>query len=108
MNYLRIQKSIIFYYSPNECDAYDDYYKKVYGAVNLAKTSASIYVENKKIKQTNLTVKKEWLKSDGTKTECTDGSITYDVIQVATNQCGYSFESVYKAGEVLTHADNWT
>ena len=39
-----------FYYSPNECDAYDDYYKKVYGAVNLAKTSASIYVENKKIK----------------------------------------------------------
>ena len=56
----------------------------------------------------NLTVKKEWLKSDGTKTERTDGSITYDVIQVATNQCGYSFESVYKAGEVLTHADNWT
>ena len=97
-----------FYYSPNECDAYDDYYKKVYGAVNLAKTSASIYVENKKIKQMNLTVKKEWLKSNGTKTERTDGSITYDVIQVATNQCGYSFESVYKAGEVLTHADNWT
>lgn len=97
-----------FYYSPNECDAYDDYYKKVYGAVNLAKTSASIYVENKKIKQTNLTVKKQWLKSDGTKTERTDGSITYDVIQVATNQCGQSFEYVYKAGEVLTHADNWT
>lgn len=30
------------------------------------------------------------------------------MIQVATNQCGQSFEYVYKAGEVLTHADNWT
>ncbi|SFR69865.1 hypothetical protein SAMN05216416_0793 [Streptococcus equinus] len=96
-----------FYYSPNSCTCDDEDYERVTGAVNLAKTGASIRVENKKAKRTNLTVKKEWLKSDGTKTERTDGSITYDVIQVATNKCGQSFESVYKAGEVLTHANSW-
>ena len=97
-----------FYYSPYSCIYDDEYYESVIGAVNLAKTGASIRVENKKAKRTNLTVKKEWLKSDGSKTERSDGSITYDVIQVATNQCGYSTEKVIKSGETLTHADNWT
>lgn len=65
-------------------------------------------VPNKKIKQTNLTVKKEWLRADGTKTERSDGSITYDLIQVATDSQGNSAETVYKSGETLTHDDNWT
>lgn len=65
-------------------------------------------VPNKKIKQTNLTVKKEWLRADGTKTERSDGSITYDLIQVATDSHGNSTETVYKSGETLTHDDDWT
>ncbi|WP_158914604.1 Cna B-type domain-containing protein [Streptococcus ruminicola] len=76
--------------------------------VNLAKTGASFRVENKKIKQTNLTVKKEWLRADGSKTERSDGSITYDLIQVATDSQGNSTETVYKSGETLTHDDDWT
>ncbi|SEQ12039.1 hypothetical protein SAMN05216346_10537 [Streptococcus equinus] len=94
-----------YYFYYNSCYDISDYDKL--GAVNLARSEGTAYVPNQKTKQ-NLTVKKEWLKYDGTKTERTDGSITYDVIEVATNQCGQSFEYVYKAGEVLTHDDNWT
>lgn len=65
-------------------------------------------VPNKRSKRTNLTVKKEWLKSDGTKTEHTDGSITYDVIQVATAEDETSTESTYLSGETLSHDDDWT
>ncbi|MFP3766742.1 SpaA isopeptide-forming pilin-related protein [Streptococcus sp. TATVAM-FAB35] len=65
-------------------------------------------VPNKKIKQTNLTVKKEWLRADDSKTERSDGSITYDLIQVATDSQGNSTETVYKSGETLTHDDDWT
>ncbi|WP_288263798.1 SpaA isopeptide-forming pilin-related protein [uncultured Streptococcus sp.] len=65
-------------------------------------------VPNKKIKQTNLTVKKEWLIADGSKTERSDGSITYDLIQVATDSQDNSTETVYKSGETLTHDDDWT
>lgn len=65
-------------------------------------------VPNKRSKRTNLTVKKEWLRADGTKTERSDGSITYDLIQVATDSQGNSAETVYKSGETLTHDDNWT
>lgn len=97
-----------FYYSPYSCIYDDEYYESVTGAVNLAKTGASIRVENKKAKRTNLTVKKEWLKSDGSKTERSDGSITYDVIQVATAEDGTSTESTYKSGETLSHDDDWT
>ncbi|WP_423216196.1 SpaA isopeptide-forming pilin-related protein [Streptococcus equinus] len=97
-----------FYYAPDLCDTYDEYYKKIYGAVNLAKTNGTAFVENKKIKQANLTVKKEWLRADGSKTEHSDGSITYDLIQVATDSQGDSTETVYKSGETLTHDDDWT
>ncbi|WP_287969575.1 hypothetical protein [Streptococcus sp.] len=97
-----------FYYAPDLCDTYDEYYKKIYGAVNLAKTNGTAFVENKKIKQTNLTVKKEWLRADGSKTERSDGSITYDLIQIATGSQGNSTETVYKSGETLTHDDDWT
>lgn len=65
-------------------------------------------VPNKKIKQANLTVKKEWLRADGSKTERSDGSITYDLIQVATDSQDNSTETVYKSGETLTHDDDWT
>ncbi|MGY3781689.1 SpaA isopeptide-forming pilin-related protein, partial [Streptococcus gallolyticus] len=78
------------------------------GAVNLAKTSDSVYVENEKIKTIDLTVNKEWFTADGDETSRSDGSITYDVIQVATAEDGTSTESTYKSGETLSHDDNWT
>lgn len=78
------------------------------GAVNLAKTSDSVYVENEKIKTIDLTVNKKWFTADGDETSRSDGSITYDVIQVATAEDGTSTESTYKSGETLSHDDNWT
>lgn len=78
------------------------------GAVNLAKTSDSVYVENEKIKTIDLTVNKEWFTADGDETSRSDGSITYDVIQVATAEDGTSTESTYLSGETLSHDDDWT
>ncbi len=77
------------------------------GAVNLARTNGLYRIEND-IKTTNLTVKKQWLKADGSKTERSDGSITYDVIQVATAEDKTSTESTYLSGEMLSHDDDWT
>ena len=78
------------------------------GAVNLAKTSDSVYVENEKIKTIDLTVNKKWFTADGDETSRSDGSITYDVIQVATAEDGTSTESTYLSGETLSHDDDWT
>lgn len=77
-------------------------------AVNLAKDNGFVYIENEKTKAVNLTVNKKWFTADGDETEHSDGSIIYDVIQVATNECGDSTETIYKSNETLTHDDNWT
>lgn len=77
-------------------------------AVNLAKDNGFVYIENEKTKAVNLTVNKKWFTANGDETEHSDGSIIYDVIQVATNECGDSTETIYKSGETLTHDDNWT
>lgn len=78
------------------------------GAVNLAKVSDSAYVENEKIKTIDLTINKKWFTADGDETSRSDGSITYDVIQVATAKDGTSTESTYLSGETLSHDDDWT
>lgn len=78
------------------------------GAVNLAKVSNSAYVENEKIKTIDLTVNKKWFTADGDETSRSVGSITYDVIQVATAEDGTSTKSTYKSGETLSHDDDWT
>lgn len=78
------------------------------GAVNLAKVSDSAYVENEKIKTIDLTVDKKWFTADGDETSRSDGSITYDVIQVATAEDGTSTESTYLSGDTLSHDDDWT
>ncbi|SDK24254.1 SpaA isopeptide-forming pilin-related protein [Streptococcus gallolyticus] len=75
---------------------------------DLSSTSGGEFVKNQKIKTVSLTVNKEWFTADGEKTEHSDGSITYDVIQVATAEDGTSTESTYKSGETLSHDDNWT
>ena len=69
------------------------------GAVNLAKVSDSAYVENEKIKTIDLTINKKWFTADGDETSRSDGSITYDVIQVATAEDRTSTESTYLSGK---------
>lgn len=77
--------------------------------LNLATHSKVENVKDKELPPTvSLTVNKEWFTADGEKTERSDGSITYDVIQVATAEDGTSTESTYKSGETLSHDDNWT
>lgn len=77
--------------------------------VNLATQSKSVYVEDEELPPTiDLTVNKEWFTADGDKTERSDFSITYDVIQVATAEDGTSTESTYLLGEMLSHDDDWT
>ena len=77
--------------------------------VNLATQSKSVYVEDEELPPTiDLTVNKKWFTADGDETSRSDGSITYDVIQVATAEDGTSTESTYKSGETLSHDDNWT
>lgn len=103
-----------FYYSPNSCTCDDEYYEKISGAVNLAKTGASIRVENKKAKQTNLTVKKEWLDADGEPTSVVgpDVSVKYKLMQAVITQ-GKIHSEVYKDSQrvydnlELNQKNNW-
>lgn len=77
--------------------------------VNLATTSDPVYVEDEELPPTiDLTVNKKWFTADGDETSRSDGSITYDVIQVATAEDGTSTESTYLSGETLSHDDDWT
>ncbi|MBJ7541713.1 hypothetical protein JG537_08325 [Streptococcus sp. SL1232] len=75
---------------------------------NLSENNGSAYVENEKIKTIDLTVNKKWFTATGDETSRSDGSITYDVIQVATAEDGTSTESTHLSGETLSHDDDWT
>lgn len=82
--------------------------------VNLAKTGASFRIENKKIKQTNLTVKKEWLDADGKNTSVVgpDVSVKYKLMQAVITQ-GKIHSEVYKDSQrvydnlELNQKNNW-
>lgn len=82
--------------------------------VNLAKTGASFRIENKKIKQTNLTVKKEWLDADGKTTSVVgpDVSVKYKLMQAVITQ-GKIHSEVYKDSQrvydnlELNQKNNW-
>lgn len=82
--------------------------------VNLAKTGDSFRVENKKIKQTNLTVKKEWLDADGKTTSVVgpDVSVKYKLMQAVITQ-GKIHSEVYKDSQrvydnlELNQKNNW-
>lgn len=77
--------------------------------LNLAIHSKVVNVKDKELPPTvSLTVNKKWFTADGDETSRSDGSITYDVIQVATAEDGTSTESTYKSGETLSHDDDWT
>nr|WP_205396178.1 SpaA isopeptide-forming pilin-related protein [Streptococcus lutetiensis] len=75
---------------------------------NLSEKNGSDFVENKKAKTINLTVKKQWFDADGQEIGSADGSIVYDVIQVATKENGERTETFYKSGETMSHSDDWT
>ncbi len=75
---------------------------------NLSENNGSDFVENKKAKTINLTVKKQWFDADGQEIGSADGSIVYDVIQVATKENGERTETFYKSGETMSHSDDWT
>lgn len=77
--------------------------------LNLATRSKVENVKDKELPPTvSLTVNKKWFTATGDETSRSDGSITYDVIQVATAEDGTSTESTYKSGETLSHDDDWT
>lgn len=91
-----------------------DHWQGCDNVVNLAKTGASFRVENKKIKQTNLTVKKEWLDADGKTTSVVgpDVSVKYKLMQAVITQ-GKIHSEVYKDSQrvydnlELNQKNNW-
>lgn len=75
---------------------------------NSERFNIEISMINKRIKTTDITVDKKWFTADGNEVQRKEGSITYDLIQVATTKDGKTTEKVYKSGETLTSQENWT
>ena len=75
--------------------------------VTLDGSSLTFTVKNKRPK-TNINVTKKWFDDNGQEVQVQNGSITYDLMQVAITDNGRTSEKVYLAGERLTKADNWT
>lgn len=74
---------------------------------NSERFNIEISMINKRIKTTDITVDKKWFTADGKEVKRNEGSITYDLIQVATTKDGKTTEKVYKSGETLTSQENW-
>lgn len=79
-----------------------------YSQGNSERFNPEISIRNKRIKTTDITVDKKWFTADGKEVERKEGSITYDLIQVATTKYGKTTEKVYKSGETLTSQEKWT
>ena len=75
--------------------------------VTLDGSSLTFTVKNKRPK-TNIKVTKKWFDDNGQEVQVQNGSITYDLMQVAITDNGRTSEKTYLAGERLTKADNWT
>lgn len=75
--------------------------------VTLDGSSLTFTVKNKRPK-TNINVTKKWFDDNGQEVQVQNGSITYDLMQVAITDNGRTSEKVYLVGERLTKADNWT
>lgn len=75
--------------------------------VTLDGSSLTFTVKNKRPK-TNIKVTKKWFDDNGQEVQVQNGSITYDLMQVAITDNGSTSEKTYLAGERLTKADNWT
>lgn len=75
---------------------------------NSERSNLEISIRNKRIKTTDITVDKKWFTAGGKEVKDKEGSITYDLIQVATTKDGKTTEKVYKSGETLTSQENWT
>lgn len=100
-----------FYYGTSCCTPW---WQGCDNVVDLSKNGASIYVENKKSKQINLTVKKEWLDADGKTTSVVgpDVSVKYKLMQAVITQ-GKIHSEVYKDSQrvydnlELNQKNNW-
>lgn len=75
---------------------------------NSERFNIEISMINKRIKTTDITVDKKWFTADGKEVKDKEGSITYNLIQVATTKDGKTTEKEYKSGETLTSKENWT
>ena len=75
--------------------------------VTLDGSSLTFTVKNKRPK-TNIKVTKKWFDDNGQEVQVQNGSITYDLMQVAITDNGRTSEKTYLAGERLTKEDNWT
>ena len=75
--------------------------------VTLDGSSFTFKVKNEKLK-TRITVNKKWFDADGQEVQRPAGTITYNLMQISTTANGTTTEKVYKAGETLTAAGNWT
>lgn len=100
-----------FYYGTSCCTPW---WQGCDNVVDLSKNGASIYVENKKSKQINLTVNKQWLDADGKTTSVVgpDVSVKYKLMQAVITQDGIRSE-VYKDSQrvydnlELSQKNNW-
>ena len=75
--------------------------------VTLDGSSLTFTVKNKRPK-TNIKVTKKWFDDNGQEVQVQNGSITYDLMQVAITDNGRTSEKTYLAGERLTKEGNWT
>ena len=100
-----------FYYGTSCCTPW---WQGCDNVVDLSKNGASIYVENKKSKQINLTVNKQWLDADGKTTSVVgpDVSVKYKLMQAVITQ-GKIHSEVYKDSQrvydnlELNQKNNW-
>lgn len=98
-----------FYYDPDqimepEADGITD-------ATNLAISDNSEFIKNEeeKVETTDITVDKKWFTASGDEYDSADGSITYDLHQVATPEGGgTSTDSVLQSDITLSHENGWT
>lgn len=98
-----------FYYDPDqtmepEADGITD-------ATNLAISDNSKFIKNEeeKVETTDITVDKKWFTASGDEYDSADGSITYDLHQVATPEGGgTSTDSVLQSDITLSHENGWT
>lgn len=98
-----------FYYDPDqtmepEADGITD-------ATNLAISDNSEFITNEeeKVETTDITVDKKWFTASGDEYDSADGSITYDLHQVATPEGGgTSTDSVLQSDITLNHENGWT
>lgn len=98
-----------FYYDPDQTKEPEA--DGILGATNLAIFNDFVRIPNEeeKVETTDITVDKKWFTASGDEYDSADGSITYDLHQVATPEGGgTSTDSVLQSDITLNHENGWT